>query len=106
MHAGLGDHAAAAADRAQAVAIYADLGARPDVARLTGDELPGGLTVREADVLAQVASGATNKEISEQLVISQKTVSRHLSNIFGKIGVSSRTAAAAWAHESGLRPAR
>ena len=64
--------------------------------------LPGGLTAREAEVLACVASGASNREVAERLVISEKTVSRHLANIFAKAGVSTRTAAAAWAREHGL----
>ncbi len=57
---------------------------------------------REAEVLACVVSGASNREVRRQLVISDKTVSRHLANIFAKAGVSSRTAAAAWAREHGL----
>ena len=54
------------------------------------------------EVLRRVASGATNREIAAQLVISEKTVARHLSNIFTKLNVPSRTAAAAYAHEHGL----
>ncbi len=102
---GLGDHAAAAAELAQALAIYRALGAEPDARRLAVGELPGGLTEREAAVLALVATGASNRETAERLFISQKTVGRHLSNIFAKIGVSSRTAAAAWAHEQGITSA-
>jgi len=49
-----------------------------------------------------VASGATNRDVAQRLVISDKTVSRHLANIFAKLGVGTRTAAAAWAHEHGL----
>jgi len=62
----------------------------------------GGLTNRECEVLRLVASGASNKEIAVQLVVSKKTIDRHLSNIFTKIGVSSRTAAAAYAFENGI----
>ena len=83
-----------------------ELGALPDVRRLDGGRLPGGLTEREADVLAFTAAGASNKQTAEALFISQKTVGRHLANIYAKIGVSSRTAAAAWAHEHGLQPRR
>jgi DNA-binding NarL/FixJ family response regulator len=101
-HRGLDAGGAAAADLAQALAVYRGLGALPDVRRLGGGQLPGGLTGREADVLALVADGASNRAVAEALFISQKTVSRHLANIFAKIGVSSRTAAAAWAHEHGL----
>ena len=71
-----------------------------------GGRLPGGLTEREADVLRFTAAGASNKQTAEALFISQKTVGRHLANIYAKIGVSSRTAAAAWAHEHGLQPRR
>lgn len=105
-HRGLGLSGAAAADSAAALAIYRELGALPDVQRLDGGGLPGGLTEREADVLALTAAGASNKDTAEALFISQKTVGRHLANIFAKIGVSSRTAAAAWAHEHGLQPRR
>jgi ATP/maltotriose-dependent transcriptional regulator MalT len=105
-HHGLGQSGAAAADSATALAIYRELGALPDVHRLDGARLPGGLTEREAEVLACIAAGASNKDTAEALFISQKTVGRHLANIFAKIGVSSRTAAAAWAHEHGLRAHR
>jgi DNA-binding NarL/FixJ family response regulator len=105
-HRGLGLSRAAAADSAAALAIYRELGALPDVQRLDGGRLPGGLTEREADVLAFTAGGASNKDTAEALFISQKTVGRHLANIFTKIGVSSRTAAAAWAHDHGLQPRR
>jgi DNA-binding NarL/FixJ family response regulator len=64
--------------------------------------LPGGLTEREAEVLRLVASGVGNRQIAEELVLSEKTVARHLSNIFVKIGVSSRAAATAYAFEQGL----
>ena len=105
-HRGLGQSSVAAADMATALAIYSELGALPDVRRLDGGRLPGGLTEREADVLAFTAAGASNKQTAEALFISQKTVGRHLANIYAKIGVSSRTAAAAWAHEHGLQPRR
>ncbi|TWG96368.1 DNA-binding NarL/FixJ family response regulator [Nocardioides sp. J9] len=64
--------------------------------------LPGGLTAREAEVLARVATGATNREVAASLTISEATVRRHLANVYVKLGVSSRTAAAAWAHEHHL----
>ncbi|WP_045732300.1 helix-turn-helix transcriptional regulator [Pseudarthrobacter chlorophenolicus] len=93
---GLGQQGAAAADRATALAIYRGLGAQPDVRRLDGP-LPGGLTARETEVLALVSRGASNREAAAALVLSEKTVGRHLANIFAKIGVASRTAAADWA---------
>ncbi|MCK0114199.1 helix-turn-helix transcriptional regulator [Ornithinimicrobium sp. F0845] len=64
--------------------------------------MPGGLTQREAQVLACVATGASNRQVAEQLVISEKTVGRHLANIYTKLDVSSRTAAAAWARANGV----
>ena len=63
---------------------------------------PGGLTDREAEVLSLVATGISNRGIAESLVLSEKTVARHLSNIFTKLSVSSRTEAAAYAFEHGL----
>jgi len=63
----------------------------------------GGLTRREVEVLAMVAEGATNRQVAAALAISQKTVARHLANIYLKLGVSTRTAAGAWAHRHGIR---
>jgi ATP/maltotriose-dependent transcriptional regulator MalT len=103
----MGETARAEASRATALAIYQQLGAVPDVRRLStgGPSGPAlGLTDRETEVLACVASGASNREVAAALFISDKTVSRHLANIFGKLGVSSRTAAAAWAREHGVNP--
>jgi len=65
---------------------------------------PGGLTSREAEVLARVALGATNRDAALALSVSEATVRRHLANIYLKLGVGSRTAAAAWAHQHGLVP--
>ena len=66
--------------------------------------LPAGLSEREAEVLTMVASGQTNKDIAGTLNLSERTVARHLSNIFTKLGVNSRTAAAAFAYENDLAP--
>ena len=63
---------------------------------------PFGLTAREAEVLALVAAGLSNAEIADQLFISPKTASVHVSNIYGKLGVESRVAAATMAHQMGL----
>jgi DNA-binding NarL/FixJ family response regulator len=86
--------------------VFDRLGAAPDaaaVAELRGvPAIPGGLTDREAEVLVCLAAGRTNAEIADELVISRKTVARHLSNVFTKLGVSTRTAAGAWAHQHGL----
>jgi DNA-binding NarL/FixJ family response regulator len=64
--------------------------------------VPGGLTGREAEVLRLVAEGKTNREIAGELVLSHKTVKRHLDNIFNKLGVSSRSAATAFALRAGV----
>ncbi|MEU3016885.1 AAA family ATPase [Nocardiopsis sp. NPDC007018] len=63
---------------------------------------PAGLTRREVEVVAEVAKGASNREVGEALFISAKTVSVHLSNAMGKLGVANRTAAVARARELGL----
>jgi DNA-binding NarL/FixJ family response regulator len=62
----------------------------------------GSLSEREAQVLRLLASGKTNRQIGEELFISEKTVARHVSNIFDKLGVSSRSAATAWAYQRHL----
>ena len=61
-----------------------------------------GLTPREVEVLRLVADGLSNAQIAATLVLSEKTVARHVSNIFGKLAVGSRTAAAAYAFQHGL----
>ena len=90
-----------------ALAAFERLGAVPDAlatSRLLGDasSLPAGLTPREAEVLRLVAAGKTNRDIAVELVISEHTVARHLQNMFAKLGVSSRSAATAFAFEHGL----
>ena len=62
----------------------------------------GSLSEREAQVLRLLAAGKTNRDIAEALFISEKTVARHVSNIFDKLGVSSRTGATAWAYQHNL----
>ena len=62
----------------------------------------GSLSGRETQVLRLLASGKTNREIAEELFISEKTVARHVSNIFDKLDVSSRAAATAYAYEHDL----
>ena len=64
--------------------------------------VPGGLTARELEILRLLAAGRTNRAIAETLVISEKTVARHVSNIFAKLGLSSRSAATAYAYQQGL----
>jgi DNA-binding NarL/FixJ family response regulator len=92
---------------------FAALGARPDLSAIeaidaslasdragrTGNH---GLTERELQVLRLIASGKTNKVIARELGVSEKTVDRHVSNIFTKLDVSSRAAATAFAYEHAL----
>ncbi len=66
------------------------------------EEPPAPVSARELDVLRQLAAGATNREIADALTLSPRTVDRHVSNIFTKIGVATRAAAAAYAVEHGL----
>ncbi len=103
-----GDEDSASSSFAGAAAIFDRLGATLDARHLADltspSALPAGLTAREAEVLALVASGQTNKEIAATLYLSERTVARHLSNIFTKVGVTSRTAAAAFAYENHLAP--
>ncbi|WP_034270179.1 LuxR C-terminal-related transcriptional regulator [Haloechinothrix halophila] len=103
----MADHDTAAMERDAARRVFEQLGAVPalaEVAKLsrTSHDEPGGLTARELDVLRLVATGVTNREIADALVISEKTVARHMNNIFTKLGVSSRAAATAYAYEHGL----
>jgi DNA-binding CsgD family transcriptional regulator len=103
---GLGDEESAVAELGAAARALAALGATPaaqEVGRLLAPgPLPGGLTAREAEVLRLVASGKSNPEIAKTLLLSEKTIARHLSNIFTKLNVPSRTAAAAYAFDHGL----
>ena len=62
----------------------------------------GSLSEREAQVLRLLAAGKTNRAIADELFISEKTVARHVSNIFDKLGVSSRSGATAWAFQHNL----
>ncbi len=65
-------------------------------------ERPGNLSDREVEVLRQLANGMRNREIATELVISEKTVERHLENIYNKLDVSSRTSAVVFAVQNGL----
>lgn len=104
----LGDEDTASLELDTARRVFDELGARPDVVRV--DVLAGrpeagetyGLTARELEVLRLVAAGKTNRDIAATLVVSEHTVARHVQNIFGKLRVSSRTAATAFAFEHDL----
>ena len=93
-----GDADAALREEAAALACYERLG----VLTAAPADSPDGLTAREIEVLRVLATGKSNKEIAEELFLSPKTVARHLSNIFAKIGTGSRAAATAYAYDSGL----
>ncbi|GAA4429520.1 LuxR C-terminal-related transcriptional regulator [Georgenia halophila] len=100
----LGDHDGATRLLDLAEETLTGLGARAaldDVARLRGRHRDV-LTSRETEVLAAVATGATNREIADRLVISERTVGRHLANIYTKTDTATRTAALAWARDRGL----
>jgi DNA-binding NarL/FixJ family response regulator len=104
----LGDEDTAAMELDSARRALQQLGAQPELARVeklirtAAREGQGGLTVREVEVLRLIAEGRTNRAIAEKLVISEKTVARHVSNIFTKLGLSSRSAATAYAYEHDL----
>jgi DNA-binding CsgD family transcriptional regulator len=104
----LDDEAAAALELDAARSVFQGLGAEPDAARVEQlsrgrpSGAPGGLTAREVQVLRQVAAGRSNRAIAGELHISEKTVARHLSNIFVKLGLSSRAAATAYAYRHDL----
>lgn len=102
----LGDEQSAVAELTAARDTFSEIGAVPaarEAAELLGTSaIPGGLTEREVEVLRLVATGKSNPEIAATLVLSEKTVARHLSNIFAKLDVTSRTAAAAYAFQHRL----
>ncbi|GAA4065799.1 LuxR C-terminal-related transcriptional regulator [Agromyces indicus] len=102
---GLGDRGSADAEFRAAREVFQRLSAEPalaDLAELMGSRRTGTLTAREVEVLRLVSTGLTNRSIAARLTLSERTVERHLSNIFGKLGISSRAAATAYAYENGL----
>ena len=70
--------------------------------RAAAGTIAGRLTTREVQVLRHVAAGRTNPAIAAELCISEKTVARHVSNIFLKLDLSTRSAATAFAYRHGL----
>jgi DNA-binding NarL/FixJ family response regulator len=104
----LGDEDAARMELDAARQVFERLAAAPDLARVEAltERAPsrgaGGLTAREVEVLQMVATGKTNRAIAGELFLSEKTVARHVSNIFTKLGLSSRAAATAYAYEHDL----
>jgi DNA-binding NarL/FixJ family response regulator len=105
--AALGDDDTKAVELEAARDAFERLGAAPEIARV--DELTGrtppdthGLSAREVQVLRLVATGMSNRDIATELVISERTVARHVQNIFAKLCLSSRAAASVFASEHGL----
>jgi DNA-binding NarL/FixJ family response regulator len=104
----LGDRDTAAMELDAARWVFRQLGAMPDVIRVeslvreAAPKAAGGLTAREVEVLRLIAAGRTNRAIAADLVLSERTVDRHVSNIFSKLGLASRAAASAFAVEHGL----
>lgn len=104
----LGDDDTARLELEAARAVFEEVGATPDLATVNhhraalASEPVGGLTAREVEVLRLVAAGMTNRAVGDELVISDKTVERHLSNLYRKLRVPNRAAATAYAHEHGL----
>lgn len=95
------------ADRecAAARSCFEKLGAAADLRALVAaatPESPCGLTAREVEVVRLLATGRSNRQIADDLFISEKTVARHVANIFLKLDVTTRSAATAWAYENGL----
>jgi DNA-binding NarL/FixJ family response regulator len=103
----LGDEDAAEMEFDAARWVFEQLSAMPDVTHARSlsrrhVRSAGRLTEREIEVLRLIAAGGTNRAIAGALHISEKTVARHVSNIFTKLGLSSRSAATAYAYEHGL----
>lgn len=107
-YAALGDGEGARMEFDAATEMFEQLGARADAERVAALQAKdagapsGGLTGREVEVLRQIAAGKTNRAIAAELSISEKTVARHISNIFTKLDLSSRSAATAYAYEHKL----
>jgi len=103
----MGDPATADLEFEAARREFQRLGAQPDLERLRRltaptDSAAGGLTLREVEVLREIAAGKSNRKVAQDLGISEKTVARHVSNIFTKLGLSSRAAATAYAYQHHL----
>ncbi|HEU4511864.1 MAG TPA: response regulator transcription factor [Nocardioidaceae bacterium] len=104
----LGDDEGADLELDAAHTVFSHLGATPDLEEVEGLsrtrrwESPGGLTNREVEVVALIAAGRSNRQIASALGISERTVARHVSNIFTRLDVSSRAAATAYALKHGL----
>jgi len=99
----VGDADSASLEYDAALAVFQRLGAVPDLQAMAGaTREEGGLTAREQEVLRLVAAGRTNRAIATELSLSEKTVARHVSNIYAKLELASRAAATAYAYEHDL----
>jgi DNA-binding CsgD family transcriptional regulator len=100
----LGDHDAAGMESSSARSEFESLGATATLSAIAvqADSPPDGLTQRELEVLALLARGKTNRTIANELFISEKTVASHVSHIFTKLGLASRSAATAYAYDHDL----
>lgn len=104
----LGDYDTSEMELDAARIVFEQLGAQPDLDEITllmknrSGKNKTDLTPRESEVLTYLATGKTNKEIASELFISERTVDRHVSNILGKLNVSTRAAATAFAYEHDL----
>ena len=104
----LGDEDTASLELEAALETFAQLGASPDEARVRSLARNStsvdahGLTSRELEVLRLLAEGETNRAIAAELIVSERTVDRHVSNIFAKLGLSTRAAATAYAYKHDL----
>jgi DNA-binding CsgD family transcriptional regulator/tetratricopeptide (TPR) repeat protein len=104
----LGDDEAAGLELQAAKCVFERLGARADLARLDAPQRPAPpasrpvLTVRELHVLRLISTGRTNREIAQELSLSERTIDRHVTNILTKLDVRSRTAATTYAYDHKL----
>jgi DNA-binding NarL/FixJ family response regulator len=104
----LGDEGSTEMELDAARSVFQQLEAAPDLVRVeelassVARRVAGGLTPREVEVLTLLATGKTNRAIASELVISEKTVAAHVSSVFTKLGLSSRSAATAYAYEHRL----
>ena len=76
----------------------------PPLTRRAAKRAFGGLTEREREVAALIAQGKTSRQIAELLVVTSRTIEKHIENILCKLGLTSRVQIAVWAREKGLGP--
>jgi DNA-binding NarL/FixJ family response regulator len=94
--------AAAARERLAAIGAAGEAARARAILAAAGPHAAAPVTPREREVLRLLADGLTNRQIAGRLVVSEHTVHRHVANILRKLGLPSRTAAAAWALRAGI----